>query len=66
MCLENMTWRIWNLARKKEVHIFALGSFLPSPRAASYVPRACAHLDYPLIIFSIRKLGSRKRRRGLD
>ncbi|PWZ06796.1 putative sucrose-phosphate synthase 3 [Zea mays] len=39
--LENMTWRIWNLARKKkEVRLFALGSFLLSLRAASYVPQS--------------------------
>jgi hypothetical protein len=39
--LENMTWRIWNLARKKkEVRLFALGSFLLSLRAACYVPDA--------------------------
>ncbi|CAN6216182.1 unnamed protein product [Urochloa humidicola] len=39
--LENMTWRIWNLARKKkEVRLFALGSFLLSLRAACFVPDA--------------------------
>jgi hypothetical protein len=33
MRLENMTWRIWNLARKKEVCLFALGSFLQKLRS---------------------------------
>ena len=64
--LENMTWRIWNVARKKkEVRLFALGSFLFSPSAVLLLMflTACAHLGFDN---SIRKLGSGKGRRGLD
>ena len=56
--LDNMTWRIWNLARKKkEVRLFALGSFLlfsPFVVLLLMFLRGCAHLGFDN---SIRKLG---------
>ena len=66
--LENMTWRIWNLARKKkEVRLFALGSFLLSLRAACFVPDAVREDVCPSVFdSSIHKLGSGKRSSGLD
>jgi hypothetical protein len=67
--LENMTWRIWNLARKKkEVRLFALGSFLLSLRAACFVPDDAVREDVCPSVFdnSIQTLGPRKRSSGLD
>ena len=66
--LENMTWRIWNLARKKkEVRLFALGSFLLSLRAACFVSDAVREDVCPSVFDnSIHTLGSGKRSSGFD